>query len=297
MTVWVVLAGSWCLAGVLAIASPRLEALFTPAWLLRLTSAAAVLLALGTTTAVVAAASIAATSPHLFGRPVAAALAVAVFAGLWRAVRHAVRVRASWRSAALFRRCGRDQPGGLLTVDDAWPAAFAVPGRAAVVVVTTGLREALPAAEMAAVIRHESAHLRSRHHLYIHAVEAAVCLNPMLAPCRRVVRYAAERHADESAAGPDRAVVARAVARAAMVTAGASASRYDAAARIDGGCQDVVRRVQALQDAAPGRQRRWAVAAAIVIMFAVAADLGMSADIAQDRIAPEPGEAASVVVG
>ncbi len=297
MTVWAVLAGSWCLAGVLAVVLPRLDAVFTPVWLLRLTSVGALLLAGATTTAVVAAASIAATAQHPLGRPVATGLVLAIGIGACRAVGHGVRVRSSWRGGAPFRHAGHGRPGGVLTVDDDWPAAFAVPGRGAVVVLTTGLCEALPDDEMAAVIRHERAHLRSRHHLYIHAVEIAACLNPLLAGWPRVVRYAAERQADESAAHPDRAVAARAVARAAMLSARTSSARHDTAGRIDGGCRDVVRRVQALQGTAPGRQRRWALAVAVVLVVGVAADLGMSADVAQDRITPEPGEAVSVVVG
>jgi len=38
--------------------------------------------------------------------------------------------------------------------------------------------------------------------------------------------------------------------------------------------------VQALQGTAPGRQRRWALAVAVVLVVGVAADLGMSADVA-----------------
>lgn len=297
MTVWAVLAGSWCLAGALVVALPRLDVLFTPFWLLRVTAVGAVLLAGATTTAVLTAAGIAATAHHPLGPAVAAGLGVAIGTGACRAVRHGVRVRASWRRGALFRRAGRGRPGAVLTVEDEWPAAFAVPGRGAMVVLTTGLREALPDDELAAVIRHERAHLRCRHHLYIHAVEVAACLNPLLAGWRPVVRYAAERQADESAAHPDRAVAARAVARAAMLTARRSSSRHDTVGRIDGGCQDVVRRVEALRAAAPGRQRSWALVAAFAVIVGVAADLGMSADIAQDRITPEAGEAASVVVG
>lgn len=47
------------------------------------------------------------------------------------------------------------------------PLAYCVPGRAGIIVVTTGTRVALRPEELAAVLTHERAHLRGHHHLLI----------------------------------------------------------------------------------------------------------------------------------
>lgn len=50
-------------------------------------------------------------------------------------------------------------------VDDSALAAYCVPGRNGAIVVTTGAVRELPPCELDAVIAHEQAHLRGRHHL------------------------------------------------------------------------------------------------------------------------------------
>ncbi|PYC61400.1 M56 family peptidase, partial [Streptomyces tateyamensis] len=70
--------------------------------------------------------------------------------------------------------------------------------------------------ERAALLAHERAHLRARHHLFLAAAEYAAVLHPALRRLRGPLGYHLERWADESAARSvgDRALTARAVGRA-----------------------------------------------------------------------------------
>lgn len=97
-------------------------------------------------------------------------------------------------------------------------AAYAVPGRPGRVVVTAGMLRALDGPERRALLAHEQAHLRYKHHRYVFLSSLAAAILPVLAPVAARVRYATERWADEVAAAVvgDRAVVARALARASL---------------------------------------------------------------------------------
>jgi hypothetical protein len=166
------------------------------------------------------------------------ALAAAGWAGT-RLVRDVSRRRDTVRR---LREAG-PAPHGLLVADWAAPLAVAVPGRPGHVLVTSGMLRLLDAPERRAVLAHERAHLAHRHHRAVAAVAAAAALNPLLRPVREAVTYLVERWADEDAAAAvgDRALVARAVARAALATT------RDVPAPVlgmHGGV--VVRRVQAL---------------------------------------------------
>jgi hypothetical protein len=55
---------------------------------------------------------------------------------------------------------------------------------------------------------------------------------------------------------------------------------------------EVMRRVHALQRPGPRPQRGWLLVAVAVVMLALSANFVVVADVAQDRIAPEPGEPA-----
>ncbi len=60
----------------------------------------------------------------------------------------------------------RPEPSlGAAILDSDRPAAFCLPGRRRSVVVTTAALAALSGDELAAVLAHERAHLRGRHHL------------------------------------------------------------------------------------------------------------------------------------
>ncbi|GGL59787.1 M56 family metallopeptidase [Planomonospora parontospora] len=66
----------------------------------------------------------------------------------------------------------------VLTYDE--PAAYCVPGRRGRAVITTGALQSLAPEEVAAVLAHERAHLRGRHHLVLAAAEALVRAFPGL---------------------------------------------------------------------------------------------------------------------
>lgn len=100
-----------------------------------------------------------------------AALASAVAAIGWAAV--AVG-RTFARQARVRRRHRRrvdllatDRRRDVRVIDHAAPAAYCLPGLRSRIVVTSGLVDLLSAAELAAVLDHERAHARGRHHLVL----------------------------------------------------------------------------------------------------------------------------------
>jgi hypothetical protein len=160
------------------------------------------------------------------------------------------------RAASRIRReCAR-LPGDaeLVVLDDASPEAFALPGGLRApgrIVVSRSMLSCLDGREREALLAHERAHLRGRHHLFQAVWRLSAAANPMLRPLAGSGCYVLERWADEDAADRvgDRTVVARAVARAALAASGTP--RRSLAAT--GGA--VPRRVRALL-APPPRQRR-----------------------------------------
>jgi hypothetical protein len=162
--------------------------------------------------------------------------------------------------------------GGVVVADWAEPLAVAVPGRPGQILLTTGMLKVLDAEERRAVLAHERAHLAHRHHIAVMLTSAAAAVNPLLRPARDAVTYLVERWADEEAATGlgNRDLVARAVARAALATAG---YRTPAPALgVHGGV--IVRRVKALHRPAP-ETPRWFLAlpaAAVVACLALEAN-------------------------
>jgi len=146
------------------------------------------------------------------------------------------------RSLSRHRRARRGPipEGDLFVIQSQTPTAFAVPGRHAHVVVSTGMLDLLDRDEQRAMLAHERAHLRHHHHRLIIATEvAASLLPPLWLPARRV-RFATERWADQDAAREvgDASIVARAIARAALARSDAiepelALSGSDVAARIE----------------------------------------------------------------
>ncbi|MFG2953739.1 M48 family metalloprotease [Streptomyces sp. NPDC048291] len=180
--------------------------------------------------------------PHdeIAGRAAIPALAaVAVLCG-----RTLLRHRRVTRRA---RRALTALPGRAVAVlPDSTPYAYALPDR---IVVTTALLDGLAPSERRALFAHERAHLAARHHHHLLAVHLAARANPFLRPLRTAVRYTAERWADEEAARSvgDRRTVARAIGKAALLSAGAPAPTLAAAAATG----PVPRRVAALLGPAP----------------------------------------------
>ncbi len=154
-----------------------------------------------------------------------------------------------WRTLRAVRDATRrlGAPGALVVLDTDRPDAFATPGPRGRIVITAGLLRALGPDERRALIAHESSHLTHRHAWWLLAADLAAAANPLLLPTGRAVRHAVERWADEDAAREvtDRRLVARTLARAALLTRAAPAPVPAAA----GG--DVPRRVRALLDPPP----------------------------------------------
>jgi hypothetical protein len=105
------------------------------------------------------------------------------------------------------------------------------------------LLSALDRHERSVVLAHENAHLRHRHHLYIHLVETCATALPFLRPFARKVKYLTERWADEVAAERvgSRDLVATTIARVALLP---SSEMRAHSLSIGGG--NVVTRVEAL---------------------------------------------------
>ncbi len=154
-----------------------------------------------------------------------------------------------WRHQRLLRAPAGHQDLEIVRSDV--PTAFALPGRPGQIVISTGMLRSLEADERRVLLAHERAHLRCHHHRYVRVTQLAAAAVPMLAPLNARVRYATERWADEEAAREvdDRAVVARAIARAAFAQTDAMGVALGIA---DTG---VVERVEWLLADAPRRSR------------------------------------------
>jgi hypothetical protein len=161
------------------------------------------------------------------------------------------------RGTARRLRNAGPSAGGVVVADWPEPLAIAVPGRPGEILLTTGMLRVLDADERRAVLAHERAHLAHRHHRAVLLVGAAAAINPLLRPAHDAVTYLVERWADEEAASSvgDRDLVARAVARAALATAGHPTPAPAPALGMHGGV--IVRRVRALQGPPPPPADRW----------------------------------------
>jgi Peptidase family M48 len=177
-------------------------------------------------------------------------------------------VTREYASRSGVRRLARSMPGDdrLILVDDDEPHAYALGGRPSRIVVSKGLLRSLSADERRAVLSHETAHVRHRHHVHMRVLRIAAAANPLLRGSVRSGQLAVERWADEATATAvgDRTLVARALVRAALA---GSASKRTPDGSLAHTAGDVSRRVAALLDAPP-RPRWWIAAAMIVLLLA-----------------------------
>lgn len=100
--------------------------------------------------------------------------------------------------------------------------AVAVPGDPGRIVVSSAMMDVLDDDEREAMLAHERAHLRHRHHRFLVLAGVAAAAVPLVHPISTRVRFCTERWADESAAVyvGDRSLVARAIAKAALASVG-----------------------------------------------------------------------------
>jgi len=114
----------------------------------------------------------------------------------------------AWRGRNVHRRAvaltGRRQPGiDALVVDCDQAAAYCMPGRHGQIVLTTAALAALDGSELAAVLAHERAHLRGRHHLIVGAAQGLASAFPgvsLFQTTRHEVATLVEMLADDAAA-------------------------------------------------------------------------------------------------
>lgn len=115
-------------------------------------------------------------------------------AQVWRARRD------RGRHAAVLTVIGRDRPDlGVIVLDEPRPAVYCLPGGQRRIVLTSAALAALAPDELDAVLAHERAHIRQRHHLvlaYATALERAFPRVPVFgtaaAQTRRLVELAAD---------------------------------------------------------------------------------------------------------
>ncbi|MFF6992155.1 M48 family metalloprotease [Streptomyces sp. NPDC010273] len=167
------------------------------------------------------------------------------------------------------RRECRLLPGDteLAVLDMAVPEAFALPGAPGRIVVSRGMLRCLGDREREALLAHERAHLRGRHHLFQTLWRLSAAANPLLRPLSGAGGFVLERWADEEAAVRvgDRTVVAHAVGRAALA---GSANRSRPALAVTGGA--VPQRVRALLAPPPPRRALPFVAGAALLVVCCA---------------------------
>ncbi|MFS4092771.1 M56 family metallopeptidase [Streptomyces sp. AF1A] len=184
-----------------------------------------------------------------------------------RQVHHLVRAR---RECAHF-------PGDteLAVVDDDVPLAFALPGAPGRIVVSRGMLRCLGDGEREALLAHERAHLRGRHHLFQSVWRLTAALNPLLRPLTVAGGFLLERWADEEAAERvgDRKIVAQAVGRAALASAGAPPPVVMA---VTGGV--VPQRVRALLAPPPARRSLPFVAGGLLLALCCASLANAASD-------------------
>ncbi len=100
-----------------------------------------------------------------------------------RALAHAWR--AGQRHCQRLRAVGRaDRQLGAVVVDYGEPAAYCLPGARQPIVLTTAVIEVLDEAQLAAVLAHERAHQRGRHHLLVLIAGALAAAFPRISAFR-----------------------------------------------------------------------------------------------------------------
>lgn len=216
---WQVLTGSVVLAVVMAGAALALPAVPFSVNLAELLSACA--MALRAQYATPGGAALSATGAVL-ALAVVARVGYCLVAGLVTAGRERHR---QLQALALVAR--RHKTCDALVVDHHAPAAYCLPGRRQQVVLTTAALAALDDDQLAAVMAHEQAHLRGRHHLVPAAAAALERAFPRITAFRvahgelaRLVEMLAD---DVAVRGNDRLTVATALVRLAEASTPAAA--------------------------------------------------------------------------
>ena len=152
------------------------------------------------------------------------------------------------------------------------PVAFCIPGARPLLVLSSGMVAELDDGQLSAVVAHERAHLRERHHLYLLpfvAWEAALPLLPAAHRAHAAVRSLVEMRADDVAlASLDGPSPRRTLARAIVAVAGGGGAVPDGALALDGGAVGPrVRRLLEPPDPLPTVARDAALACAALLLL------------------------------
>ncbi len=206
----------------------------------------------------------------------------AAMAGAGTVLALAVTARVGWCAAATLARAaaarrrhrlalrvaGRPDPAlGAVVVDHAQPAAWCLPGASRSVVVTTAAVAALDDSQLTAVLAHERAHQRGRHHLLVSlagSLAAAFPRVPAFGRAHEQVARLTELLADDAAAR----VSHRLTVAEALLALGAPAPA--AAAALGAGGSTAAARIRRLI-AAPAPLSRAAAAAGMLTVAALLA--------------------------
>ena len=181
-----------------------------------------------------------------------------------------------------------DQARGLTLVDVDLPAAWCIPGRRSSVCVTAGALQVLSVQETQAVVQHERAHLKARHHLLVTTVDVfdrAFPGVPLFREARNEMRKLVEMMADDSAA---RVAGESAVARALVHLADQTTPDVGLAAGGSTASERAWRLLSGRPPLAPWRRRFLAVLATALVVVPLAlvaapalADPGQHCQLAQ----------------
>ena len=176
------------------------------------------------------------------GRTVAAGAALLLAAAVvlracWHVARGLARARRQYRQHSAYLAVAGlpDQALGAVVLDGSSPAAYCIPRGHPRVVITASTLSLLTPGQLQAVLAHERAHLRGRHHLILtiaSALGSAFPAIPLLARAGEELAVLAEMAADDAAAcRHDRAdlaaalvILARAGVRTTALTAGGPAA-------------------------------------------------------------------------
>lgn len=185
---------------------------------------------------------------------------------LGRAVRHRRRHREMLRLVA--KEHGQHED--VLVLDHPVPVAYSLPARRRTIVVSTGAQDALTPDEFGAVLVHERAHLRQRHHTLLLMLDLAHALLPWLPTVRRAKQnlpLLLEMAADDAAARAcGRRTLVDALCRLAATPGVAGA--LGAAGSSTGALAERVLRLQSAESAKPRRAVRMAASAFVAAAVA-----------------------------
>lgn len=144
-----------------------------------------------------------------FGAIVGISSLIAALVGTFRAARVLLHHRS--------QRCSDTGPVEFIDTDEVY--AYTLPGPAATIAVSSGLRQVLNDREFDVVMAHERAHARHRHDRFKLLALLATAFVPPTGPLMRRLDYYLERWADEDAiahTGAERRLLARTIAKVAL---------------------------------------------------------------------------------